>query len=85
MTKATAVEYGEKGVRVNSVHPGAVLTPMAEKLLDKDTLDAVAKTVPIRRFARPREISYAVLFLASDESSYISGSELIVDGGRLAE
>lgn len=85
MTKATAIEYGPHNVRVNSVHPGAILTPMAKNLNDAKTLEAIAQTLPIRRFANPREVSYAVLFLASDEASYLTGSELVVDGGRLAE
>lgn len=85
MTKATAIEYGPQNIRVNSVHPGAILTPMAENLNDKSVLDAVAETIPLRRFARPREVSYLVVFLASDESSYITGSEMVIDGGRLAE
>jgi 3alpha(or 20beta)-hydroxysteroid dehydrogenase len=85
MTKATAIEYGPHNVRVNSVHPGAILTPMAKNLNSAEELDAIAQTLPIRRFADPREVSYAVLFLASDEASYLTGSELVVDGGRLAE
>jgi len=85
MTKATAIEYGPHNVRVNSVHPGAILTPMAKNLNDAETLDAIAQTLPIRRFADPREVSQVVLFLASDEASYMTGSELVVDGGRLAE
>jgi 3alpha(or 20beta)-hydroxysteroid dehydrogenase len=85
MTKATAIEYGPHGIRVNSVHPGAILTPMARSLHDAAELEQVAQTIPLRRFADPREVSYSVLFLASDESSYITGSELVIDGGRLAE
>ncbi|MCG2624728.1 glucose 1-dehydrogenase [Arthrobacter sp. I2-34] len=85
MTKATAIEYGPHNVRVNSVHPGAILTPMAKNLMDPETIEAFAQTLPIRRFADPREVSYTVLFLASDEASYMTGSELVVDGGRLAE
>lgn len=85
MTKATAIEYGPHNVRVNSVHPGAILTPMAKSLNSAKELEALAQTLPIRRFAEPREVSYAVLFLASDEASYMTGSEVVVDGGRLAE
>ena len=85
MTKATAIEYGEHNVRVNSVHPGAILTPMAKDLNDAESLEAIAKTIPIRRFADPKEVSFTVLFLASEEASYMTGSELVVDGGRLAE
>ncbi|WP_104182152.1 SDR family NAD(P)-dependent oxidoreductase [Arthrobacter sp. B0490] len=84
MTKTTAIEYGSRGVRVNSVHPGAILTPMARAINDPAELDRTAKSIPIGRFAEPREVSFPVLFLASDESSYVTGSELIVDGGRLA-
>lgn len=58
---------------------------MAEELNDTDVLDTIAQTIPIRRFSRPHEVSYAVLFLASDESSYITGNELVAYGGRLAE
>lgn len=85
MTKATAIEYGAHNVRVNSVHPGAISTPMARRLNNAKELEALAQTLPNRRFAEPREVSYAVLFLASDEASYMTGSEVVVDGGRLAE
>jgi 3alpha(or 20beta)-hydroxysteroid dehydrogenase len=85
MTKATAIEYGPQNVRVNSVHPGAILTPMAKNLNDAETLEAIAQTLPNRRFADPREVSYVVAFLASDEAAYMTGSEVVVDGGRLAE
>jgi 3alpha(or 20beta)-hydroxysteroid dehydrogenase len=85
MTKAAAIEYAARKVRVNSVHPGAILTPMAKGLNDQAELDRVAKIVPMGRFGDPREVSYVVLFLASDESSYMTGSELVVDGGRFAE
>lgn len=84
MTKATATEYAPDNVRVNSVHPGSILTPMAKATIDAEQLEALAKTLPIGRHADPREVSYAVLFLASDEASYVTGSELAVDGGRLA-
>jgi 3alpha(or 20beta)-hydroxysteroid dehydrogenase len=84
LTKATAIEYARQGIRVNSVHPGAIKTPQAERM-SKEYLDSIAEILPIGRFADPREIAYAVLFLASDESSYMTGSELVIDGGRLAE
>lgn len=85
MTKATAIEYGPHNIRVNSVHPGAILTPMAKELNDEAELDKIAQTLPIRRFAEPREVSYVIAFLASDEAAYMTGSEVVVDGGRLAE
>lgn len=85
MTKAGAVQYGRDGIRVNSVHPG-FLPPMrtskasADPAWRKPLLDAV----PLRREGRIEEVAYAVLFLASDEASYVSGTELVVDGGFLA-
>ena len=85
MTKSGAVQYGRDGIRVNSVHPG-FLPPMrtskgsADPAWRKPLLDAV----PLRREGRIEEVAYAVLFLASDEASYISGTELVVDGGFLA-
>lgn len=83
MTKAVAVEYGNVGIRANSVHPGAILTPL-NRTFEQSAMDEVAASVPLRRFAEPREVSYAVLFLASDEASYVTGTELVVDGGILA-
>lgn len=85
MTKATAIEFAAQNVRVNSVHPGAILTPMAKSLMDYAMIEEVAEMLPIRRWADPREVSYVVAFLASDEASYMTGSEIVVDGGRLAE
>jgi NAD(P)-dependent dehydrogenase (short-subunit alcohol dehydrogenase family) len=85
MTKSGAVQYGKDGIRVNSVHPG-FLPPMrtskgsADPAWRKPLLDAV----PLRREGRIEEVAHAVLFLASDEASYISGTELVVDGGFLA-
>jgi NAD(P)-dependent dehydrogenase (short-subunit alcohol dehydrogenase family) len=85
MTKTAAVQYGPDGIRVNSVHPG-FLPPMrtskasADPAWRKPLLDAV----PLRREGRVEEVAYAVLFLASDEASYITGTELVVDGGFLA-
>lgn len=86
MTKVAALEYGAKGVRVNSVHPGVVetgLLPDALGGVDVD-LSYVARRVPIRRVAAPEEIAHLVLFLASDESSYCTGAEFVADGGVTA-
>jgi 3alpha(or 20beta)-hydroxysteroid dehydrogenase len=87
MTKAAAQELGQFGIRVNSVHPGGVLTSMT--LSRADTFDhvdpeALLKSMPIARFAEPAEISRLVMFLASDESSYSTGSEFTADGGLLS-
>ena len=85
MTKSAAVQYARSGIRVNSVHPG-VLPAMRSS---KATADPVFRQkmlagVPMRREGRVEEVAYAVLFLASDEASYITGTELVVDGGWLA-
>lgn len=84
MTKAAAVEYGPHNIRVNSVHPGFILTPMMVEATDEVGGDALAQ-IPLGRLANPDEVSQLVLFLASDESSYISGSEHIVDAGMIAQ
>jgi 3alpha(or 20beta)-hydroxysteroid dehydrogenase len=83
MTKAAAVEYGRAGIRVNCVHSGGVLTAEARRLDDAVRAAATA-AIPLGRFAEPQEISNVVLFLASDEASYVTGATFIADGGVLA-
>ncbi|WP_020498780.1 SDR family NAD(P)-dependent oxidoreductase [Sciscionella marina] len=85
LTKTAAVEYATRGVRVNSVHPGVVATPMIQDLLDEqgDQQSDILRT-PMRRAGGPDEIAPAMLFLASDESSFVTGTELVVDGGLTA-
>lgn len=83
MTKHVAVEYGERNIRVNSVHPGYVKTPMMVAATDEDGGGA-AGAIPLRRFAEATEISNLVVFLASDESSFITGAEHVIDGGMTA-
>lgn len=83
MTKATAMEYGRNNIRVNSVHPGFIQTPMMVEATDESGGDALAE-IPLGRIAEPKEVSNLVLFLASDESSYITGAEHLVDAGMLA-
>lgn len=83
MTKATAMEFGKHNIRVNSVHPGFIQTPMMVEATDEAGGDALAQ-IPLGRIADPREVSNLVLFLASDESSYITGAEHLVDAGMLA-
>jgi 3alpha(or 20beta)-hydroxysteroid dehydrogenase len=84
MTKATAIEYGSKNIRVNSVHPGFIHTPMMEEATDETGGDAV-EFIPLKRLAQPSEVTNLVLFLASDESSFITGAEHIIDGGMTAQ
>jgi NAD(P)-dependent dehydrogenase (short-subunit alcohol dehydrogenase family) len=85
LTKAAAVQYAKAGIRVNSVHPG-MLPPMRTSVTSADpaTREKIIASVPMGRSGRPEEVAYAVLFLASDEASYITGTELVVDGGFLA-
>ena len=84
MTKATAIEYGQQNIRVNSVHPGFIQTPMMVEATDEQGGDALAQ-IPLGRIADPGEVTNLVLFLASDESSYITGAEHLVDAGMLAQ
>jgi 3alpha(or 20beta)-hydroxysteroid dehydrogenase len=83
MTKAAAVQFGAQGIRANSVHPGAVDTPMLVELPPR-VIDSMTAKIPLRRIARPEEVSDPVLFLASDVSSHITGVELVIDGGKTA-
>ena len=85
-TKSAAIQYAKEGIRVNSVHPGAVDTPMVEYRLGNPELQAQANArSPMGRTAQPEEIAYGVLYLASDESSFVTGSELVIDGGFTAQ
>lgn len=81
LTKAIALEYAAFNIRVNSIHPGPVHTPMLEKLKD---WQKIPDSIPLHRMAEPRDIANAILFLASDESSFMTGSELVIDGGDTA-
>ena len=85
MTKTAALELGQYGIRVNSVHPGGVDTPMLEQD-DFEVVDqnAVFAAQPIPRIGQPEEIAKMVLFLASDDSSYSTGAEFLADGGMMA-
>jgi len=83
LTKTAAVEYAPFNIRVNSVHPGVIKTPMTDIFAEKD-LDAIAALAPMKRAARPEEVGYVVLFLATDEASFVTGAEYVVDGGYTA-
>lgn len=85
-TKSAAIQYAQDGIRVNSVHPGIIETPMTtEMLADEGTRQGRLARYPLGRFGRPEDIAYGVLFLASDESSFMTGSELVIDGGSSAQ
>jgi NAD(P)-dependent dehydrogenase (short-subunit alcohol dehydrogenase family) len=85
MTKSAAVQFARDGIRVNSVHPG-FMPPMRTSKVSADPAwrKPLLEMVPMRREGRVEEVAYAVLFLASDEASYITGTEVVVDGGFLA-
>ena len=85
LTKSGAVQYAKEGIRVNSVHPGAIATPMTEDLFSDPEGSEFLPFIPMGRVAEPEEVAYGVLYLASDESSYVTGSELIIDGGSTAQ
>jgi NAD(P)-dependent dehydrogenase (short-subunit alcohol dehydrogenase family) len=85
MTKAAAVQFAAAGIRVNSVHPGMLPAMRSSRLsADPGWRDKMLRAVPMKREGRVEEVAWAVLFLASDEASYITGTELVVDGGFLA-
>ncbi len=86
MTKSVAVQYATKGIRANSVHPG-VMPPMttSQGTADPEVRKGMIATIPMGRAGLVEEVANAVLFLASDESSYITGAELPVDGGQTAK
>lgn len=84
MTKAAAKELAQYSIRVNSVHPGIINTPMVQQSEALDQIKAYAQTIPLKRMAEPEEVSQLVLFLASDDSSYSTGAEFLVDGGITA-
>jgi len=81
-TKAAAVRYGPSGVRVNSVHPGYL--PAMLNGTNAGTRDSKIAITPLRRIGKPIEVAYGVLFLASDEASFVTAAELVIDGGFIA-
>ena len=85
MTEALALELASFNIRVNAISPGAIDTPMTEALkADPKMMEAILARIPLRRMGKPEEVSNLVLFLASDESSYVTGSTVVIDGGWLA-
>ena len=86
LTKTTAIQYARDGIRANSVHPGPIATPMTEaSRADPERYQSSISRTPMGRYDQPEDIAYGVLFLASDESSYMTGSELVIDGGYTAQ
>ena len=83
MTKTAAVEYAEQGIRVNCFCPGSIKTGMLDGM-PQEYVDAVIEANPVKRVGRPEEIADLALFLASDESTFITGTEMVIDGGYTA-
>ena len=86
LTKATAIQYAKEKIRANSVHPGPIVTPMTEKRRsDPEHYALMVSRIPLGRYGQPEEVALGVLYLASDEASFVTGSELVIDGGWTAQ
>lgn len=86
ISKAATTTFGRQGIRVNALFPGIIETPMTQSLsTSKDLLGRLIQATPLQRLGQPVDIAQAALFLASDESSYITGSEIVIDGGYSAQ
>jgi cyclopentanol dehydrogenase len=86
LTKTTALQYARERIRCNSVHPGPIVTPMTERRrADPVVYQRMLSRIPLGRYGEAEEVAYAVLYLASDESSWVTGSELVIDGGWTAQ
>ncbi|WP_066062136.1 SDR family NAD(P)-dependent oxidoreductase [Neobacillus soli] len=85
MTKGAATELGQFNIRVNSVHPGIIKTPMAEQGDVAEYLKQLEQDIPLRRRAEVYEVSNLVIYLASDDSSYSTGAQFVVDGGMISD
>lgn len=84
LTKSLAVQFGPDNIRCNIIHPGMVDTPLQAPYLNADSKKSISEEIPMRRLGQPEDIANAALFLASDESSWMNGSEMVVDGGFYA-
>ena len=84
LAKSLAVQFGPDGIRCNVIHPGMISTPLQHAYFSEDELKEIGESLPIRRIGQPSDIANAALFLASDESSFMTGAEMIVDGGFMA-
>ena len=87
LTKSTAIQYAAEGIRANSVHPGVIESPMTLPIMldTEEGREQSAARHPLGRIGQPEDIAHGVLFLASDESSFMTGSELVIDGGLTAQ
>jgi NAD(P)-dependent dehydrogenase (short-subunit alcohol dehydrogenase family) len=86
LTKATAIQYAKEGIRANSVHPGPIVTPMTEAArADPERYKLMLSRIPLGCYGQPEDVAYGVVYLASDESRWVTGSELVIDGGWTAQ
>lgn len=86
LTKSTAIQYAKENIRCNSVHPGPIDTDMIQdSITDPSKLTERMESLPMGRFGTAEEVAFGVLYLASDESSFVTGSELVIDGGHTAQ
>ncbi len=86
LTKSTAIQYAADGIRCNSVHPGPIVTPMTEeRRSDSSVRELMVSRIPLGRYGEAIDVAYGVLYLASDESTFVTGSELVIDGGWVAQ
>ena len=85
LNKSLAIQFARDGIRCNIIHPGIVDTPLQAPYLTDALRAEFRSAIPLGRIAEPREIAHAALFLASDESSFMTGAEMIVDGGFMAQ
>ena len=85
-TKSAAIQYAKENIRVNSVHPGYALTPLTQRgYANPEYLEQIRSKIPMGRVGTADDIAYGMLYLASDESSFVTGSELVIDGGTTAQ
>jgi NAD(P)-dependent dehydrogenase (short-subunit alcohol dehydrogenase family) len=86
LTKATAIQYAKEGIRANSVHPGPIVTPMTDAArADPERYRLMLSRVPLGCYGQPEDVAFGVLYLASDEARWVTGSELVIDGGWTAQ
>jgi len=84
LTKNVAADYAKENIRVNSIHPGVIDTPMTEKMLnDPETRANLEAMTPLPHLGKPEDVAYGALYLASEESSFVTGAELVIDGGLI--
>ena len=85
-TKSAAIQYARENIRVNSVHPGYADTPLTREVFAPERVrEALLRKTPMRRLGTAMDIAYGILYLASDESAFVTGSELVIDGGMTAQ